>query len=355
VAPLRAIAGTSYGLAAAQSAILVVLGLALIPLVLSQHESAVVRYGLIFCAVIPFGLLSLYVISLLNGIERFRSFNFFRVLVIALSTAALLALAAAGELTVRNGVYAYLGAQVVTALASFAFAMRATGGATRPDRPLARRMLAYGWRSQVSTASNLLNVRLDQLVISIFLSASSLGLYVVAYTMTSLTSVIGSSVFYAALPAVASRETDPERREVAREYVGLTLVASILVTVPLFVFAPQLLELAFGEQFREAADITRVLLAASVMIALGRVLGAVLKGANRPLDAGWAETIGLGATAVGLAVGLPLLGTMGAAITSAVAYTLSCAFALRWANRALGARGLELLVPRRPTTPAPGG
>lgn len=76
----------------------------------------------------------------------------------------------------------------------------------------------------------------------------------------------------------------------------------------------------------------------------------MLKGVNRPLDAGIAEVVGLAVTAVGLAALLPTLGLTGAAITSAVAYSATAAFALRRANAALGTRGLELLIPvrRRP-------
>lgn len=97
---------------------------------------------------------------------------------------------------------------------------------------------------------------------------------------------------------------------------------------------------------------TRVLLVASVALGTGRVLEAVLKGVNRPLHAGLAEGAGLIVTAVGLAVLLPTMGLMGAAITSLAAYSVTFCVALNLTNRALGTKAAELLGPvarRRPS------
>ena len=97
-----------------------------------------------------------------------------------------MALAIASELTVTSAMFAYLASQLVTVLIAAILVLPSTGPPSRPERLLAREMLAYGLRSQLSTISNLLNERVDQLVISIVLAPASLGLYVVAWTMTSL-------------------------------------------------------------------------------------------------------------------------------------------------------------------------
>ena len=90
---------------------------------------------------------------------------------------------------------------------------------------------------------------------------------------------------------------------------------------------------------------------ASVVLGTSRVLGAVLKGANRPLDATIAEGAGLIVTLAGLAILLPLFRSVGAAITSLLAFTTSAVLALSRANRALEARGIELLLPSSLPTP----
>jgi O-antigen/teichoic acid export membrane protein len=242
--------------------------------------------------------------------------------------------------------FAYLASQVVTVLIAAILVLPSTGRPSRPERLLGREMLAYGWRSQLSTISNLLNERVDQLVISIALAPASLGLYVVAWTMTSLSSMIGYSVTFAALPRVAQAESAQERRARAHRYVFLTFAATVALTIPVLLLAPEILRIVFGGDFVKVTGVTRVLLAASVALGTARVLEAVLKGANRPLHAGLAEGAGLIVTAVGLAALLPTMGLMGAAITSLAAYSVTAWVALNLANRALGTTGAELLGPR---------
>jgi O-antigen/teichoic acid export membrane protein len=342
-APQRSIVSTSLAIALVQSAVLVAIGLVLVPLVLAKQEASVVRDCMIFLASIPTSLVTLYLASVLNGTHRFVPFNVVRATVFLGNAAGLVALAIASELTVTSAMIAYLASQVLTVLIAVIFVLPSSGPPSRPLRLLAREMLAYGWRSQLSTISNLLNERVDQLVISIVLAPASLGLYVVAWTMTSLSSMIGYSVTFAALPRVAQAKSAEERRARAHRYVFLTFISTAAVTVPVLLLAPEILRIVFGADFVQATGVTRVLLVASIPLGTARVLEAVLKGINRPLHAGLAEGAGLIVTAVGLAALLPTLGLMGAAITSLAAYLLAAGVALHLANRALGTTGAELL------------
>jgi O-antigen/teichoic acid export membrane protein len=345
LAPLKTLVGTSLALGLAQGVAIVALGLVAVPLILTKYSSETVRDCMLFLAVIPIQLIWLYMISVLNGVHRFTAFNVLRVAPIALVTPELIGLAIAGELTITTVVVAFLVAHLIAVVASVAVVIRRVEGVAWPEGWIARRVLAFGWRSQLSTISNLPNVRLDQIAISLVLTAHALGLYVVAWNVTLVTSLIGYSVVYAALPAVAAKSSRDEQRLAARRYVSGTLVISLAVAIPLLVFAPTILRLAFGGEFAGAADVTRVLVVASVVLGTSRVLGAVLKGANRPLEATIAEGAGLAVTLVGLATLLPVLDTMGAALTLLLAYATSTLFALNRANRALGARRGELLLP----------
>jgi O-antigen/teichoic acid export membrane protein len=342
-----AIAWTSLALAAAQSLALIVIGLVLVPLVLARQEETVVRDCLIFLASIPTSLVTLYFSSLLNGAHRFVAFNVLRSTVFLGNTVGLVALAIASHLTVTSAMLAYLASQAITVVVGTILVMPYLERPRHPHRELAGKLLSYGWRSQLSTISNLLNERLDQLVISIVFAPASLGLYVVAWTMTALPGMIGYSVAFAALPAVAQAENSRDRVRSAREYVSLTFAITALVAVPLILVAPDVLRIAFGEDFVAATDLSRILLASSIALGTGRVLAAVLKGVNRPLDAGIAEGFGLAVTGAGLAALLPTVGLTGAAITSLAAYSVTCLVALHRANRALDVTGIQLLLPRR--------
>ena len=345
-APQRSIVSTSLGLALAQSVVLILVGLVIVPIALASQEASVIRDCLIFLASIPTSLVTLYLASELNGAHRVVAFNIVRVSVFAGNAVGVVFLVIDSNLTVTSAMLAYLLSQLVTTLVAFALVLPSLEGRiSLPERPLAREMLAYGWRSQLSSISNLLNERVDQLVISIVLAPASLGLYVVAWTLTSLSGLIGYSVSLAALPAVAKADTPLDRQAKAHEYVFLTALATTAVVIPLLALTPEILRIVFGPDFVGATDVTRILLIASIALGTGRVLEAALKGVNRPLDAGISEGAGLAVTAVGLALLLPILGLEGAAITSLLAYSTTAVVALRRANRALGTTRAQLLKP----------
>jgi len=184
-------------------------------------------------------------------------------------------------------------------------------------------------------------------VLAAFFSATSLGLYVVAVTTTAVTTMIGFSFALVALPLVARAGPIAEQRQIAHTVVGATLLAGTAITIPLLILEPWLIDLFFGEEFDGAVDVGRVLLIAAVFFGLNRVLEAVLQGVGRPLDSSIGEGIALLCTAVGLAVLLPLIGILGAGITSLLAYIAASAFLLRRASRALEVPARRLVIPER--------
>jgi O-antigen/teichoic acid export membrane protein len=341
------VVGSVLAIVAALSVALVAIGLLVVPLVLGGQEPEVVDTARIFLVIyVPLNLLGMSMMSLLNGLHRFGWFQGLRLAWIGTILGVIVALLVTDELRLETGIAAYLAAAGVMALASTFVAV----SGSRPlgiRRDSTRALLSYGLKSQLSVTMWNLNERADQLVISAFFSATSLGLYVVAVTMTSLTTLIGFSFALVALPVLARLDRLVERRRTARVLVGATLFAASAVSLPLLILQPELIRLLFGESFVEAADVGRVLMVAGVVFALNRVLEAILQGVGRPLDSSIGEGIALAFTAAGLAALLPLLGILGAGITSLVAYSASALFLVRRASRALEMPPQDLLRPSR--------
>ena len=339
------VAGTALALALAQSAALVAAGLLVVPLALGGYEDDTTRTALLYLLFIPLNLLTLALLGVLSGLQRFRAFNGLRLLVIVGSAAGIGGLWLADDLSVAAAAVVYLVANALTLLG--AVAAVATSLERRPgfDRSLARGLWGYGLRSHTSSVPLMLNTRVDQLLISLVLAPVQLGLYVVAVTLTSITSLIGSSVAMVSLPTIARLEDEEARRALARRHISLTMLVSAAVTVPLVLLARPLIEVFFGAAFAGAVDAARVLLAAAGVLATGRVLASILKAVGRPLDPGKAELLGLLVTVVSLAVLLPAFGIVGAAIASLLAYAASLAWNVRVAAAALSVSPGSLLLP----------
>jgi len=345
-APVATLIGSGLALVFVQSLVFTALAALLLPVVLENQSSEALEAGRIFLAYIPVNMAALFLAGILNGRKHFGLFQIVRLLVIVATVILLAALAIGDTLTVIHAVMAYLAAMALTLAVAVVFVQRDAGGLGF-DRAVARTLFAYGIRSHASTISSQFNERLDQVVISIFLSSRSLGIYVIAVTLTSATYLVGVSASWVVLPQVAPLEPGPERTTLARRYVQLTLAVSFLISVPIALLADPLIRLFFGDAFAAAAGPTRVLVLAAVLLSVNRVLEAILRAVGRPLDAGVAELIALGATLAGLAVLVPLIGLMGAAGASLLAYGVSTAWMSRRVSVALGMRAREVLAFRR--------
>lgn len=332
-APTGTLVGSGLALALVQSLLFTALGAVVIVAALSQHPRSMAA-GYMYLAFVPINILTLFSAGVLNGLQRYSEFQLVRLLVIVATVAGLGALAVGNVLTVHHAVLAYLAANAIT-LTVAAGLLKRHAGPLRFERRVARALFSYGIRSHSSTISSQLNERLDQLVISIFLASRALGIYVIAVTMTSATYLIGTSMSWVALPQITPLAPGAARTALARRTIQLALSCSILISVPVFVFARPLIVLFFGPAFGSAGSIARILLIAVVCLSTNRVLEAVLRAVGRPLDAGFAELMALGATVPGLAILLPLIGLTGAAIASLVAYTISMTWMCRRVSRAL--------------------
>lgn len=343
---IGSLVGSTMVIALSQSAALVTLGAAVVHFVHADSSAEARFSGYLALGYIPLHLHTLYLMNILNGLHRFAAFQLLRLFLYAGMVFSLVVLAAGNNLTIQSATISYVcihGVVGISAAMLFAGNMHSP---VRVDSALSRHLLGFGIRSHLSGVSTLLNERLDQLLISVFLAPVRLGLYVVAVTLTSLTNLVGVSTSLIALPALARLAPGPERARSGARFVSLTVLASTAVSLPLILCTPLIIRLFFGTAFEPVANVCRVLIVASILLSTNRSIGAVLKAIGRPLDAGMAELMALAATTVGLALLLPLIGLMGAAIASLVSYAVAMAWMTRRTARALDVPWLSLLVPR---------
>jgi O-antigen/teichoic acid export membrane protein len=339
--------GSGLALCAAQSLAFTALTLALVPIALHKHPSQTVVSGLIYSTFVSMNMVAVTLNAVLNGLHRYGWYNVVRLSIGFGVVASQTVLLATGAFSVRWIVIAIAACYVANAVFVWALVRRVGAGRMPADRATVRAIFGYGIRSHAGTTSSFLNQRLDQLVISAFLTARQLGLYVVAVTLTLLPPLLGGSVAAAALPNVAALDTHEEQILLARRLVSFTLIASAMLALPFIVLAPLFVKLFFGHAFVAGANITRITSVASIALATNRVLEAVLRGVGRPLAAGLAEIVALGTTVVGLATLLPALGLVGAAWASLLAYFVSGAW-MTWRLRGvLGVPVMKLLTPDR--------
>jgi O-antigen/teichoic acid export membrane protein len=216
----------------------------------------------------------------------------------------------------------------------------------RISRDLLKDIASYGMRTYVGGLVNYAVLRIDAFILNAYTNTTQVGQYTIAVTLTEKLWLVDSSVGHATMPEVVSRERDDAARVVAAANRNVILI-TVVVGLALFLLAPLVIGLLYGEDYLPAVAPLRILVPGVIAYASGRTLLQYHQGQlARP---GIASAV-LGVAAI-VGVGLYLLlipayGMTGAALASTITYTLVFVVALTLFTRASGVGLAETLVPR---------
>lgn len=310
-----------------QSVVVVGGGSLVVVTVLTPLQPEAAAAARIYLWSIPCTQLVIYLAAMAQGLGRFTLFNVAYVGP-AVSSPTVLALALIiGWRTPVRVVWALLLAQVVVAavvLVLFVWRIRPRGTFSRP---LARQVLHYGLRSYWGGLAWLVNVRLDQFIMSALVSLADLGTYAVASSYAAVLMPLSSTVTVVVFPRVARDDFDTARRRIRRAWRATVVMVGAFASL-LVVLSPWLLPLLFGREYQAAIGPAAILLVAGVFLGSSQVLGSGLRALGLPTTPSAAEFVGMLITVTGLFLVLPHGGMIGAAGVSLVSY--ACVSVILW-------------------------
>lgn len=293
--------------------------------------------GLLTLAVGPTLLIQDYVLAILQGQQRFATFNMLRTLTPLLNAAVAVAVWA-GRLRLVPATLLLVVSYSVSGIA--ALIMLSSGlprAHTLPETPSRRSMLQFGVRSFLGSLYPVENFRIDQVIVGIVLSPAALGLYVVSLAFTNFARFTAQSLGMVAYPHIASQATARLRRASSWKFFWGGVALSGAVVVILEVAVGPIIPWLFGEAFRQSVPLARILLVAGLLAAARRILAEALKGQGFPLPTTIAEVASWIAFAGSLALLVSPAGVTGVAISVVVAAACSLVILLiidaRWIGR----------------------
>lgn len=194
--------------------------------------------------------------------------------------------------------------------------------ALRPRRGFGREILKFGVPTMLSSGSQVVSLRADQVILIGFVTRSELGRYATAVGWSLAVLAPLQAVAYLAVPMVAGRAIVHRRRAVAK-VLSLALVVAAASGVIGVVCTRLLFVRIFGTDFAPATDVAVILIGASSIFGVNTVVEECLRGLSRPR----APMVG---ELCGIAVLVPLLltlsrshGITGAAWSSVAGYGVS--------------------------------
>lgn len=319
----------------------------LLPAVLGEGVAltASARWFMLWFAVPALG--SLCAVAWLQGAGFLRAFNISRATVHVVQAMGAVVLLVSGSHSVRQFAVAMLVGVTACWLVAGSLGPLRPALAAGPSSHLARRMLHYGSRVQFGSWANAANVRLDQLLLSVFATAASLGIYVVAVSYASLLLTIPSSASLVMLPDIVRHHRAGTARACIEQWYRRLLWATLLAAAVLAPLGAFVVPFVFGSEFRDAVPLVVLLVPATAILGMKQILSTAFRGTGRPEVGSKAEVVGLIVTIAALAALLPRYGMYGAAVASLLAYGSSHVYLARKAVAVFGVNPKSLCVPTR--------
>lgn len=303
------------------AAVFAALGYVGLPWLLPADKQDLVGLSRACLLLVPLDILSQMLLATEHGQRRWRRYNALRVVFYLVYATSIVLLWLTGRAAVGAFAAVFLGSHLTVVLLRLALQWRALagGGVHLAD---GWRLLRAGVPFVWATASNLLVLHLDKMLVVALLASDAVGLYAAAVTFSAAHSAFGETVGITAFahlagerdPAVQARLLADAFRQAAVLAFGLGAILAALMPV----IVPPL----FGAAFAPAVRPAMILTVAASVAALSTVLNQGLKGAGRP-EAGVASQL-VGAAVLALVVlaqreAMDLAGMAVAAVASSVA------------------------------------
>jgi O-antigen/teichoic acid export membrane protein len=323
------------------TSVLIIVLIALFPAVGAGSAPWLIGVAL---AAIPIQILRTYLIFLVMADYGFGASNLSWIIGPLVNVVANAAIAWFGHLTVGAAVIVWAVGQAL-GVAILAWYLRARlAGYGAPDVGLALRTLRFGIKAHIGNVMLIGNYRMDQWFTGSISGARQLGEYSVAVAWAE-----GLFFLPTALANVQRPDVVRSSQNEAAQRAAAIFRAAVLITVPiavgLFLLAPVLCGVIFGEQFRDATDDLRLLIPGAFGVVALKLLGSALTAQGFPTRESLALGVSFVATLVLDLLLIPRWGGEGAAVASSAAYLLGGVICCGMFVRALGGRPFDL-VPR---------
>ena len=321
-------------MALAQMVVLTLLHAALVAIILRVSEADLRVAALFTLALTPGTLIYHYGLAILQGQQRFIPYYAVSLLPGLFYSVAVAGLWLADEATLASitlvWTVAWTSSGVVALLAS-RLPQLVRAPVDQPAPPRAE-MLRFGLKGLLGSAAPVETFRVDQALVGLLLSRSTLGLYVVAMAFTNLLRFLSQSIGLIAYPRVATQRNQLAARRTMWTFFGLTFALCIVIAGVLQSVAGWLTPFLFGSDFQGAVPITRIILVGAVFLGGRRVLSDGARGIGRPMDGTIAEVISWFWLVPALWIATPRWGVEGVAwsLTSASCIALISLCALVW-------------------------
>lgn len=326
-----AAAGVAVGLGTAL--IYFLAGYFLMPWMLSRDKAYLLPVARLCLLLVPLDIFNQVLLSVEHGRMRWQRYNLLRLSFFLFYLTLILLIGIAHRADLRLFVLALLASHLLTGLVRLWF-QRWAFTAGRLQAGECRHLLRAGIPYFGATASNLLSLQFDKILVVSLLSTDAAGIYAVAATFASGQFSVGDALGITSFAVVSNEKNSGSQERIIIETFRQSALVSVGVALLLAGLIPFLVKPLFGFEFARAIWPAVVLALAGSLTTATNILNQSLRGAGRPhagLLSQLLGTIGMGIAALFLLGRFGLMGMACAVLLSGCTQVLSLvAAAANW-------------------------
>ena len=288
------------------------LGYWLIPYLLPSDRRYLGSLARVCLLSIPLGIFNQTLLAVEHGRMRWRRFNFVRASFFVFYVILICLIALNKKPQVRWFVWVYLASHALTVVLRLVLQRESfASGKVRVTEclRLLRSGLPYFW----ATASNLLALQLDDIIVVSLMSAQAAGIYAVAVTFSTAQSSLSEALGITSFAFLSNEKNAVRQGKILTETFRQATLTSACLGLLLCCIVPLLIGPLFGPDFAQAVHPAVILTAAAMLTTPTGVLIQGLRGAGRPYPGLASQLSGTAVLAIGAAFLLPNFGLMGMA------------------------------------------
>ncbi|TVQ16883.1 MAG: polysaccharide biosynthesis protein [Leptolyngbya sp. DLM2.Bin15] len=289
------------------------IGIIFMPYWLSQYSPNIIRAAQWFMLASPLSLLSMVFAASFEARDEFTFSNQIRYF-IPLSTLVFLLLLLAFD--VDNPItfgMAYVLPSVPVGIWMFTRLWSRYQFSMQNMYSASKRLLDYGIKAYGIDLIGSLSGKIGQALVVGMLTATSMGLYTVAISLSRVLNTFEEAVNIVLLPKASARPL-PEIILLTGRAVRASTFLTLLCVAPLLVLGPFFLTLLYGEDFAPAAPVFRILLVEVLISGTSWMLAKSFMAAGRPGVVTVLQGIGLSITVPMMLLLIPRYGLIGAGL-----------------------------------------
>ena len=192
--------------------------------------------------------------------------------------------------------------------------------------PVLKDLFKYGFLNQTGHFVQFFNLRLSYYLLDSYIGRGQVGVFSRSVSLAEAIWIISNSIALVQYAHIANANDRAYSQKLTLDLSKICLVISALAVIVLALLPPQVYTFVFGPEFGEMAGIIRILAPGVLFYCIFLILGHYYSGIGRYQMNTFAALCGLAATCVLGFTLIPQYDVTGAAITSAVSYTVNAIF-----------------------------